>query len=132
MEMKGNQTVLLIDDDADDREIFAIALAEADSNYEFRSARNGVEALDKLISAEIKADYIFLDLNMPLMNGRQCFAEIRKQPALKEIPVIIYSTSSDSRDKEQMIAMGATAFVTKPPEIGQLVTSLKDLLKRLK
>lgn len=122
----------MIDDDSDDQEIFALALEEVLTSYRCVTAKNGVEALEKLRSGDIKPDYIFLDLNMPRMNGKQCLAEIKKESTLNNIPVIIYSTSSESRHKEQMISMGASAFVTKPPVIPELIASLKDVFDKLK
>lgn len=124
--------IFLIDDDSDDQEIFALALEEVPPSYTCVIAKNGVEALAKLRSGDVKPDYIFLDLNMPRMNGKQCLAEIKKETALKKIPVIIYSTSSESRHREQMITMGASAFVTKPPLIPELIASLKDVFDKLK
>ena len=130
--MKNDATILLIDDDADDQEIFAIALEEVAPSYNFISANNGVEALEKLKEGEVKPDCIFLDLNMPRMNGKQCLQEIKQQSNLREIPVVIYSTSSESREKAQMLAMGASAYVTKRPQITELITSLRDVFIHLK
>lgn len=130
--MKDDATIFLIDDDSDDREIFALALEEIFPSYTCVTARDGVEALEKLRSGDVKPNYIFLDLNMPRMNGQQCLSEIKKELALNKIPVIIYSTSSESRHKEQMIAMGASAFVTKAPVIPELIASLKDVFDKLK
>lgn len=130
--MKHDTTIFLIDDDTDDQEIFVLALEEVFTSYHCVTAKNGVEALEKLKSGDVKPDYIFLDLNMPRMNGKQCLAEIKKESALNSIPVIIYSTSSESQHKEQMITMGASAFVTKPPVIPELIASLKDVFDKLK
>lgn len=130
--MKNDTTIFLIDDDSDDQEIFALALEEIFPSYTCLTAKNGVEALEKLRSGEVNPDYIFLDLNMPRMNGKQCLAEIKKESALNKIPVIIYSTSSELSHKEQMIMMGASAFVTKPPVIPELIASLKDIFDKLK
>lgn len=130
--MNDDATIFLIDDDSDDQEIFALALEEIFRSYTCVTAKNGVEALEKLRSGNVKPDYIFLDLNMPRMNGKQCLAEIRKESVLNKIPVIIYSTSSESHHMEQMITMGASAFVTKPPVIAELIASLRDVFDRLK
>lgn len=130
--MKNNATVFLIDDDADDREIFSLALAEIDPAYTCITAKNGIDALERLSTAEIKPDYIFLDLNMPRMNGKQCLEEIKKQTSLARIPVVIYTTSSGSWEKEQLLQMGASAFITKPSEIDQLIHSLKEIFIDLK
>ena len=129
--MKTNATVFLIDNDADDCEIFAIAVREINANYQCVTATSGIEALERLSTCDVKPDCIVLDLNMPQMNGRQCLAEIKKQPALREIPVIVYTTSSESWDKEQLLSMGAAAFVTKAPEIDEIIALLTDVFYHL-
>lgn len=89
---------LLIDDDKDDQEIFKLALQDINERVVCLTADNGVEGLQILLSAIDLPHFIFLDLNMPQMNGKDCLAAIRRDPRLAEIPVIIYSTSSDPRD----------------------------------
>lgn len=126
--MRKNCTVFLVDDDADDQEIFALALAEVDNSISCITAKSGMEALDKLNENTFRPDYIFLDLNMPRMNGKQCLREIKGQAALNKIPVVIYSTSSDDRDIEETRALGAAAFITKPPGISELIRSLHHIL----
>lgn len=130
--MKADATILLIDDDADDQEIFALAVDEVNPSYQCVTAKNGIEALEKLKDGEVKPDCIFLDLNMPRMNGKQCLAEIKKHSELYHIPVVIYTTSSEHRDKDQMLAMGASAFITKPPHIDELITGLGDVFNQIK
>ena len=66
------------------------------------------------------------------MNGKQCLEELKKHSSLRAIPVVVYTTSSENRDKEQMLAMGASAFVTKPPEIDGLISSLRDVFVHVK
>ena len=129
--MKSNCTIFLIDDDTDDQEIFALALAEIDNSFTCVTAKNGFEAIDKLTQTPFRPDYIFLDLNMPRMNGKQCLLEIKKQRKLTDIPVVIYTTSSERRDKDETIAMGAAAFITKPPQLGDLIHSLKKIFVHL-
>mgnify|MGYP003576000012 CR=1 FL=1 len=130
--MKKYKTIFLIDDDSDDHEIFALALEEVAPFYNCVTANDGIEALEKLRSGHVEPDCIFLDLNMPRMNGRQCLNEIRKEYKFSQIPVVIYSTSSESREREQLLALGASAFVTKAAVIDDLVASLKDVLVHLK
>lgn len=130
--MKADATIFLVDDDADDREIFTLAVGEINAAYHCVTAKNGIEALDKLRSGDIKPDCIFLDLNMPRMNGKQCLEELKKESNFRDIPVVIYTTSSENRDKDQVLAMGAAAFVTKPPEIEELIASLRDILVHFK
>ncbi|SFP65081.1 response regulator [Parafilimonas terrae] len=122
-------TLLLIDDDADDQEIFSIALQNISTLIRFVISDNCKEALEKLTKDKMfKPDFIFLDLNMPGMSGSQCLAEIKKQKRLKHIPVIIYTTSSGQRDKEETKKLGANYFLTKPTDINKLITILKKIL----
>ena len=89
-----------------------------------------MEAMDKL-NQDFKPDFIFLDLNMPRMNGRQCLTELKKQPGLCNIPVVIYTTSSENRDREETLALGAAAFITKPSGIEELIQSLQNVFIHL-
>jgi CheY-like chemotaxis protein len=125
--MNSGRTIFLVDDDPDDQEIFALALDEIDSTATFVSAKNGLEAMIKLKEPTFRPDFIFLDLNMPRMNGIQCLVEIKKDTQLSAIPVVIYTTSSESRHKEETLALGATAFMTKPPGIEELIRSLQRI-----
>ncbi|MGC1242901.1 MAG: response regulator [Chryseosolibacter sp.] len=129
--IRRNYTVFLVDDDDDDQEIFALALAEVDDSIACVTAKNGMEALDKLGESKFRPDFIFLDLNMPRMNGKQCLREIKNQVALSKIPVVIYSTSSEKRDIEETKALGAAAFITKPPGISELIRSLQNIFIEL-
>lgn len=122
-------TLLLIDDDADDQEIFSIALQNINSLIRFVISDNCKDALEKLSKDKMfKPDFIFLDLNMPGMSGSQCLAEIKKQSRFKHIPVIIYTTSSGQRDKDETKKLGADYFLTKPTDINKLITILKKIL----
>ena len=87
-------------------------------------AGNGMEAIEKLTSTDQVVDIIFLDLNMPLMNGKQFLRERKKYSSLEHIPVVIYSTSSELADKEETISLGAPDFITKPTYIADLVKVL--------
>lgn len=128
--MQKHITCFLVDDDIDDIEIFNIALQELDDDIEFFSANNGTEALKMLDkNPTFIPDFIFLDLNMPLMSGKQCLTEIKKVQRLKDVPVVIYSTSSSERDIEETKRLGAAHFLTKPSSITALSESLIRLFK---
>lgn len=117
---------LIVDDDEDDQEILSNAITNSifiDSICSF--AADGEEALANLHGG-LQPDYIFLDLNMPRMDGMQCLEEIRKSTALKDIPVVIYTTSTDEATRLIAMRLGATAFISKPTRIGDLVISLND------
>ena len=121
---------LLIDDDADDREIFSIALKEVNPFGECSTAINGEDALEILKSRpDFIPDFIFLDLNMPFMNGQICLAELKKLPIIKNVPVIIYTTSSYQKDIDKTKALGAAHFLIKPSSIKSLISSLTALIK---
>lgn len=118
-------SILFVDDDADDTFLFREVLAEIDSSLLFSSASNGEEALEKLAVQEIHLpQLIFMDLNMPRMNGRECLAAIKRSEKLKHIPVIIYTTSSYIKDKEEVLQNGAAFYITKPANYTDLKTIL--------
>ncbi len=105
--------VFLIDDDADDREIFAEVLAESHPSITYQEAINGAAAFEKLRSGTFKPDLIFLDFNMPIMDGRTFLQQIKKDHNLQDIPVVIYTTSSHEIDKEFASHHGAALYLTK-------------------
>ena len=92
--------LFLIDDDPDDQHVFAEALSEIDGSVSLLTASNGLEALETLRKGSSRLpDLIFLDLNMPKMNGKQFLKELKSEPNLQDIPVVIYTTSSAKTDK---------------------------------
>ena len=129
MEMGKNLTnCFLIDDDEDDYEIFRMALNEIDPGIILHYSFNGADAISMLTGGfHAVPDYIFIDWNMPKMNGRQCLEEIRKTERLKNVPVYIYSTSSDPRAIEVTRQLGGSDFIIKPSNISSLVNILAQI-----
>ena len=121
--------ILLVDDDTDDQLFFVDAIAELEPTLECGVANNGLEALDHLGEFPPPPSLIFLDLNMPLMNGFECLAQLKKINQYKEIPVIIFTTSNHPIDMERTIAMGAKSFITKPPDFKVLKNRLHAILQ---
>ncbi len=119
--------LMLIDDDEEDQEIFNAALKQVSPDAKCVNYSDAAKALHALASAEEHPDVIFLDLNMPIMNGQQFLLAIKKNKALKNIPIIIFSTSSHATTIELTKQMGAHDFITKPGDFNLL----KDILKRL-
>ena len=115
---------LLADDDEDDTNLFDEALRKINSTIEFFSARNGKDMLDKLNAGKVEPQVIFLDINMPEMNGWEALEKIKKTSTLKDIPVIMYSTSSSARDGKKAVESGALGFYEKPASF----LKLKDFL----
>ena len=116
---------LVIDDDSDDRELFSEALASVDPVIVCDQATDGAEALKRLTTREIDApDIIFLDINMPVMNGWQFLTRLKSEDQYKDIPVIVYTTSSNVKDKMIADDLGALCFITKPHAFGRLKNML--------
>jgi CheY-like chemotaxis protein len=122
-------SVLLIDDDIDDRMIFGEVLRELAPDIHYHEAINGEDALIKL-SQDLLPDLIFVDLNMPRVDGKQFLAEIQQLEHLKDIPVIIYTTSSHEADKKETRQLGASYFLTKPNSLRELTNILTDILQQ--
>lgn len=126
--MKQYPTILLADDDEDDRILFIDALKEIDPAIQCIMAKNGLDALTILQNDLIQApDYVFLDLNMPVMNGLKCLAEIKKIESSSKIPIIIYSTSSNNKFIEESKVHGAFDFFIKPTDYSGLLKYLQKL-----
>ncbi len=119
-------TFLLADDDADDKTLFCEALSEIDPAIVCHTASDGKEALQILSEQQImKPNIIFLDINMPVMDGWQCLVKLKEHNTHKDIPVIMYSTSSYQRDIEQALEGGAFCFFTKPSDYRELRNILR-------
>jgi len=127
--MNNTVTFFLIDDDADDRELFELALEETEAGTSYECASNGPAGIQLILSGKVQPDYIFLDLNMPQMSGRECLAELKRNPATAHIPVIIFSTSSDPSDVTETRAMGAAGFITKPSKTSELTRLLEQFIQ---
>lgn len=124
---------LLIDDDADDRELFCEAINAIDEQITCYSETNGRRALEKLDNREIEPpDVIFLDVNMPVMNGWQCLSALKSNETYKNIPVIIYSTSSHAHEVEKAHDHGALYFMTKPSDFKTLTKNLEMIANLIK
>jgi CheY-like chemotaxis protein len=122
----GTETVLLVDDDDDIRDLVATLLIE--SGYKVITAGNGKEALEAYQMARESISLIILDLIMPEMDGRQCLAKIlRIDPKAK---IIIASGYSENGPASSAIASGAKGFVQKPYKMRQLLTMIREVLDK--
>lgn len=116
---------LLADDDMDDRGMFCEALEIIDNNIVCHAVSDGRDALHALNSLNTKPLLIFLDINMPVMNGWQCLEKIKADDRYNEIPVIIISTSSHQREMDIARNMGALCYFTKPLHFDELTDVLR-------
>lgn len=122
------KNILLIDDDTDDQEIFLEAVQELSNTVKCVAYTNAGKALQQLSAKEITPDVIFLDLNMPIMTGQQFLLEIKKIDELKNIPIIIFSTTSHPDTIKLTKEMGALDFITKPSIFKDLLMILSPLI----
>ena len=129
--MEPSKVFFIADDDPDDRELFIEALHGIDQLSKCITAFDGREALSKLTNGLAQLpDFIFLDLNMPRMNGKECLTEIKKNDNLHHIPVIIYSTSAEKKDVDETMRLGATFFLQKPNRFDDLSAALANIISR--
>lgn len=122
------QNILLIDDDEDDQEIFLTALESTRKPVRCTVLDSARKALNQIHRGELETDLIFLDLNMPIMNGQQFLTEIKRDEKLREIPIVILSTSSNAATAMQVKQLGARHFFTKPDRFEDLVAILDEVL----
>lgn len=123
------KAIALADDDSDDADLFAEAVQAIDPKIVVERASNGLELLDKMRGDHIIfPDVIFLDINMPEMNGWDCLGELKNSPKLKDVPVIMYSTSSNIHDKAKAAKLGASYFYTKPDNFQALKSFLNSFI----
>jgi len=121
--------ILLIDDDIDDAGLFREALKRIAPSILFQYFNEGEEALRNLLEEKnVLPDIIFVDINMPKINGWEFLVGIRELRHLKQVPVIIYSTSSEEKEIRKAKQLGANGFITKPDSFTQLKEMLATIL----
>lgn len=125
-------SILLIDDDSDDRALFGEALQDVGPHVRFDSASTGQMAIDMLeIKKNDLPDLIFLDINMPVIDGWQCLSILKNNKAFNHIPVIIYSTSAPDGVQETAVKLGALSYLLKPDQFDELKKLLAEVVNRI-
>ena len=122
--------IMIVDDDIDDIDIFVEAAHIVEPNAECISAQNGIDALRILESSSVQPAYIFVDLNMPKLNGKQFIREFRKKPEHHDTKIIVYSTSKMDHDEREVKALGAVEFITKPTSLDRLCSEIARIISR--
>ena len=132
---KNTVTILLAEDDYDDRYLISEALDESGVETHLYIVENGEDLLDYLKGRGNYSDrsefplpnMILLDLNMPLMDGREALTEIKKDRDLRRIPIIVLTTSQAEEDVQATYDLGITGFITKPMTFSGLVDVMKSV-----
>jgi CheY-like chemotaxis protein len=128
-------TILLADDDAEDRQLLRDALVESRLHNQLFTVNDGEELLDFLhhrgvyCSAEAapRPGLILLDLAMPKLDGREALEEIKSDPDLRKIPVVVMTTSSADEDICRSYDLGASSYITKPVTFDELVKVMRAI-----
>ena len=121
--------ITLAEDDEDDRLFFTDAFEEIKINTIVNTVNNGRELLNFLNHPEtVLPNIIFLDLNMPILNGIECLKEIKQNSKFKDIAIAIYSTSSSDQDVEDTFVLGANIYIKKPSNFNELKKILSDVV----
>ncbi|MES2620494.1 MAG: response regulator [Bacteroidota bacterium] len=128
--MLTHKKILLVEDDIDDQQFFIEALKEICPEAECSIANNGIEALAHLNNDPLLPSCIFLDINMPYMNGFECLTEIKKAKAYKAIPVCVLSTSSNEASKTQSLQLGAASFISKGWNLTELKLQIDEVMQK--
>ncbi|MDQ6608655.1 MAG: response regulator [Bacteroidota bacterium] len=122
--------ILWADDDMDDLLLMRHVLQDLDEKYLIKEVSNGREALDYLNACE-HTDHlpclIILDMNMPILNGKETLSQIKKQEGIKDIPLVFFTTSNSELDKMYCKRFGVE-MITKPPQYSNLKEAVKKLL----
>lgn len=123
--------VFYVDDDPDDIEMFQEALQKVDPSIKFSFASSAKDALLCLRSYQAKPDAIFVDFHLPGEDGYECVKEIKDNPELRAIPVVLLSTSITTRQVDQFNKLGVYYFLSKSALLADLEPALKIIIDSL-
>ena len=127
--MNNGKQLFLIDDDEDDQEIFSLAVKHANDSFECICTDDCADAIEKFTADEtFKPLAIFIDMNMPRINGLECLRAVRKSEHHKHTPIYIYTTSADEKVRKQSLELGATGLIKKPSSLTDLVSLISEVI----
>jgi two-component system response regulator len=132
---KRKRTIVMADDDADDRALLRDAFREAQVENRLEFVADGRELLDFLRKCAQRRErgsdalpaFVLLDLNMPHMDGIDALLEIRSDPQLRHVPILVFSTSTNARDVLGCYAAGANSYLVKPSSFGEFIGLARQL-----
>jgi len=120
-------TIFLAEDNPDDIEITRRALTRSHLGCELIVARDGVEALTMLRDESLRLDFALLDINLPKLNGLQVLEQVRLDPRLKTLPIVVLSASDREEDVRRAYELGANSYIQKPVVFEKFVAVLEVL-----
>lgn len=121
-----------MDDDQDDRLVISEAIRDIDPSLEVIEAKNGIEAYQLLQNAKSTSKFpclVILDINMPMMDGKETLRQIKSDDTLRSLPIVFFTTSANPRDRSFSEEHGVE-FVTKPANYRTIVDTMRDFLSR--
>lgn len=121
-------TLLYIDDDPEDKEFFQEAVRQLDPDIQCYTAKDGLEGMTALEEMIVRPDYIFVDMNMPVMNGRQFLLEIKQRVGVRSIPVVVYTTTAHPGDLETFRNLGAYKVLVKPGSMQEITNMVNSVI----
>ncbi|OJW84960.1 MAG: hypothetical protein BGO69_10475 [Bacteroidetes bacterium 46-16] len=126
--MSNYYNIFYTDDDADDQDIFREAVKEINEEIYIFTQNNGDELMAMLRNPPPSPHMVFLDLNMPVKNGFEVLRDIRRSERFRDMPIVIFSTSSERESIARTRELGATLYITKPESYQDLKKVLHDVL----
>ncbi len=127
--MNEKLTIFYADDDLDDLEFFKLIIKQIGGNYEVVTHTDGVELMAAINNPPPTPYLVFLDINMPKMNGLEVLKKLRESDKFKKLPVIMLSTTKDGPYVQQSLALGANYYVPKSSRFDELKRSIQHSLK---
>ena len=121
--------ILLADDDTDDCNFFKEALVKLNLSANLKTVNDGEELMQLLSNETIDLpNLLFLDINMPRKNGFECLSEIKKNDRLKDLPIVIFSTSNSRDNINHAFKIGANIYISKPGNFNQLMQVIQHAI----
>jgi CheY-like chemotaxis protein len=120
--------IVNVDDDSDDRDMFCMAIGRIDQDIQCIQVESGEKAIELLLNSGLAPDFIFMDINMPRMNGYECVREIYQYPNLRNTTIVMFSSTFNPRDQVDFGVLGMK-FLTKTSSLTSLVGSIKKLIE---
>jgi CheY-like chemotaxis protein len=119
--------ILLVEDNPNDAELTQRALRKTDIGARLLIARDGAEAIERVLTDGLRPRVIFLDLKLPKIDGMEVLRRIRADERTKEIPVVVLTSSQEERDITESYKLGVNSYVVKPVEFDKFYKTVSDL-----